>query len=51
MRDGFVSNGRDNLLQQIVATFGESENAVLTNVTSVGKAVDRMLTDIDSAQF
>lgn len=51
LRDGFVSIGRDDLLQQIKKTLGERENAVTTNVTTVGKAVNGMMTDVKSAQF
>ena len=51
LRHGFGNIGRDDLLQQIKNALGERASVVETNVTTVGKAVDAMVEDVDSAQF
>ena len=48
LRHSFGNIERDDLLQQIKNILGEHKNVA---VTTVGKAVDAMVTDMDSAQF
>ena len=50
-RHGFGNIRRDDLLQQIKNALGDLENVVKPDVTTIGKAVDAMITDVDSAQF
>ncbi len=50
-RHGFGNIRRDDLLQQIKNALGDREDVVKPDVTTIGKAVDAMVTDVDSAQF